>query len=94
LLKLHFGRFLGTDTARGLLGGARERASERVAALDAEAARLRAGEAQGEALVFALLVSARSLAAARAELAWAEAALKAVDALENGGPDAALQALR
>jgi len=94
LLKLHFGRFLGTDTARGLLAVARDGARDRAQALETEIARLRAGELRGEELVFALLVAERGLAAARAERDWAERALKAIDALENGGPDAALPALR
>lgn len=93
LLKLHFGRFLGTETAAGLVAGARDRALRRVADLEAAARRLRDGEARGEELVFALLVNARSLAAARAEASWAERAGAAVAALEDGGPDAALAVL-
>lgn len=94
LLKLYFGRFLGTETARGLLNGARDRAGERVARLEAAAADLRRGETRGEELLFSLLVTDRGLAAARAERDWAARALKAVDALEDGGPDAALATLR
>ena len=94
LLKLYFGRFLGTETARDLLTGARDRASERIGGLEAAAADLRRGETRGEELLFSLLVTDRGLAAARAERDWASRALKAVDALEDGGPDAALAALR
>ena len=93
MLKLYFGRFLGTDTAAGLVFGALERASRRVTELEAAAETLQRGETRGEELVFALLVSQRSLAAARADLAWAERAAEAVAALEEGGPDAALAAL-
>ncbi len=94
LLKLYFGRFLGTETARDLLTGARDRASSRVADLEAAATGLRRGETKGEELLFSLLVTDRGLAAARAERDWAARALKAVAALEDGGPDAALATLR
>jgi len=90
LLKLHFGRFLGTETAAGLVADALERARRRTAELEAAAGGLLEGDARGEALVFALLVNARSLAAARAERQWAERASEAVAALGEGGPDAAL----
>lgn len=94
LLKLFFGRFLGTVTARGLLTGARDRAADRMADIETAATALRRGETKGEELLFSLLVTDRSLAAARAERDWAARALKAVDALEDGGPDAALATLR
>ena len=55
---------------------------------------LRRGASKGEELLFSLLVTDRGLAAARAERDWAARALKAVDALEDGGPDAALATLR
>lgn len=90
LLKLFFGRFLGTDTAAGLISGALDRAQLRLATLEDESRRLRSGEVRGEERVFALLVAERGLSAARAELAWAERAARAVAALEEGGPDAAL----
>jgi DNA-binding PadR family transcriptional regulator len=93
LLKLHFGRFLGTETAAGLISGALDRAQRRLAELEDDARRLRAGEVRGEERVFALLVAERGLAAGRAELAWAERAASAVAALEEGGPDAALAAI-
>lgn len=93
LLKLHFGRFLGADTARAMLAGARSRAADAVTAAESEIVRLRSSLA-GEALFFSLITAERGLAAARAERDWAERALKAVDALENGGPDAGLLALR
>jgi PadR family transcriptional regulator AphA len=94
LLKLYFGRFLGTQTARDLLTGARDRASDRVAGLETAATALHRGGTKGEELLFSLLVTGRGLAAARAEREWATLALKAVDALEDGGPDAALATLR
>lgn len=94
LLKLYFGRYLGTQTARDLLTGARDRAAERCAALEQATAELRRGDTRGEELLFSLLVADRGLAAARAERDWATRALKAVDALEDGGPDAALATLR
>ena len=94
LLKLYFGRFLGTETARDLLTGARDRATDRIADLETTAADLRRGASKGEELLFSLLVTDRGLAAARAERDWAARALKAVDALEDGGPDAALATLR
>lgn len=94
LLKLYFGRFLGTETARGLLVGARDRAAGRIADLEAAAVDLRRGDTRGEELLFSLLVADRGLAAARAERDWALRALKAIDALEDGGPDAALATLR
>lgn len=90
LLKLFFGRFLGTETAAGLISGALDRAQRRLAALEDESRRLRAGEVRGEERVFALLVAERGLTAARAELAWAERAAATIAALEEGGPDAAL----
>lgn len=94
LLKLYFGRYLGTETARGLLAGARDRAAERCAALERATVDLKRGETRGEELLFSLLVADRGLAAARAERDWASRALKAIDALEDGGPDAALATLR
>lgn len=93
LLKLFFGRYLGTETAAGLVSGALDRAQRRLAELEATARGLRAGAMRGEELVFALLVAERGLAAARAELAWAERAASAVAALEEGGPDAALEVI-
>lgn len=93
LLKLFFGRFLGTETATGLISGALDRAQRRLAALEEESRRLRSGEVRGEERVFALLVAERGLAAARAELGWAERAARAVAALEEGGPDAALSVI-
>lgn len=93
LLKLFFGRYLGTETAAGLVSGALDRAQRRLAELEASGRALRGGEMRGEELVFALLVAERGLAAARAELAWAERAASAVATLEEGGPDAALEVI-
>jgi DNA-binding PadR family transcriptional regulator len=92
LARLHFGRFLGTETVRRLLAAAREAARTRAEDLAAETAQLKTRQA-GEALVFARLTAERGLALARAEADWAERALKAVTALEDGGPDAALREL-
>ena len=91
LLKLFLGRFLGADTARGFLEAARDAAAARQRALaeDARAARADA-RLSGEDRVFALLVAGRGLAAARADRAWAEHGLAVVEALAEGGPDAAL----
>lgn len=90
LLKLFFGRFLGTETARGFLAAARDGGAQRAAMLEATARQLRKDEARAEDLVFSLLVIDRGLTAARAQRDWAARALRTVEALENGGPDAAL----
>lgn len=92
LAKLHFGRFLGTESVRALLEAARRHASERLESVQAEAEAL-AQRTTGEERVFAQLTSERLLSVARAELAWAERALRTVEALEAGGPDAALATL-
>lgn len=90
LLKLFFGRFLGTETAHSFLTGARDAAAARLSGLEATGRSLRAEEARAEDLVFSLLVIDRGVTAARAQRDWANRALRTIEALAEGGPDAAL----
>lgn len=92
-LKLAFGRLMGTDHSRAFLTEAQEAAVARIEGLGVRRDGLRR-EAPGETQVFGLLALERSLAAAEAERDWAAKALKILDALEDGGPDAALNRLK